>query len=75
MFLTKFFPLGKTNVLHGKISSFQQTGMESISEALERLQEYIFSLSSSWDGRMAHPPKLLQWAKTINALRVRGLRH
>ena len=29
-FLTKFFPLGKTNALCGKISSFQQTGMESI---------------------------------------------
>ena len=29
-FLTKFFPLGKTNALHGKISSFQQTGMESM---------------------------------------------
>jgi len=32
-FLAKFFPLGKTNALHGKISSFQQTGMESIPEA------------------------------------------
>ena len=32
-FLTKFFPLGKTNALRGRISSFQQTGMESIPEA------------------------------------------
>ena len=36
-FLTKFFPLGKTNALRGKISSFQQTGMESIPKAWERL--------------------------------------
>ena len=28
---------------HGKISSFQQTGMESIPEAWERLQEYILA--------------------------------
>ena len=40
-FLAMFFPLGKTKALHGKISSFQQTWMESISEARERLQEYI----------------------------------
>jgi len=39
----KFFPLGKTNVLCGRISSFQQTGMESIPEAWERLQEYILA--------------------------------
>jgi hypothetical protein len=30
MFLMKFFPLDKTNVLHEKISSLQQKGMESI---------------------------------------------
>ena len=42
-FLTKFFPLGKTNALRGKISSFTQTGMESIPEAWERLQEYILA--------------------------------
>jgi hypothetical protein len=35
--------LGKTNALRGKISSFQQTGMESIPEAWERLQEYILA--------------------------------
>ena len=33
VFLTKFFPLGKTNALRGKISSFQQIGMESLPEA------------------------------------------
>ena len=42
-FLSKFFLLGKTNALHGRISSFQQTGMESILEARERLQEYILA--------------------------------
>ena len=42
-FLAKFFPLGKTNALCGRISSFQQTGMESIPEAWERLQEYILA--------------------------------
>jgi hypothetical protein len=42
-FLTKFFPLGKTNALRGRISSFQQTGMESIPDAWERLQEYILT--------------------------------
>ena len=40
-FLANFFPLGETNVLHWRISSFQQTGMKSIPEAWERLQEYI----------------------------------
>ena len=35
VFLAKFFPLGKTNALRGRISSFQQTGMESIPEAWE----------------------------------------
>ena len=43
VFLAKFFPLGKTNALRGRISSFQQTGMESIPEAWERLQEYILA--------------------------------
>ena len=42
-FLAKFFPLGKTNALRGRISSFQQTGMESIPEAWKRLQEYILA--------------------------------
>ena len=42
-FLAKFFPLGKTNALRGRISSFQQMGIESIPEAWERLQEYILA--------------------------------
>ena len=42
-FLAKFFPLGKTNALRGKISSFQQESKESIPEAWERLQEYILA--------------------------------
>nr|ABA97442.1 Transposable element protein, putative, Retrotrans_gag [Oryza sativa Japonica Group] len=40
-FLSKFFPMGKTNVLRGRISSFPQTRDESIPEAWERLQEYV----------------------------------
>jgi hypothetical protein len=39
-FLSKFFPIGKTNALCCRISSFQQTRHETIPEALERLQEY-----------------------------------
>jgi hypothetical protein len=40
-FLTKFFPLGKTNGPRNKISGFQQLTDETIIEAWERLQDYI----------------------------------
>jgi hypothetical protein len=40
-FLAKFYPVGKTNALRGRIANFQQTQMEPILEAWERLQEYI----------------------------------
>ena len=40
-FLAKFFPMGKTNALRGRISNLQHNAMESIPEAWERLQEYI----------------------------------
>nr|ABA94891.1 Transposable element protein, putative, Retrotrans_gag [Oryza sativa Japonica Group] len=40
-FLSKFFPMGKTNALRGRILSFQQTRDESINGAWERLQEYM----------------------------------
>jgi len=40
-FLTKFFPIAKTNALRGKISSFQQQHDESFAEAWERFQNYI----------------------------------
>ncbi|XP_066360870.1 uncharacterized protein [Miscanthus floridulus] len=40
-FLTKFFPMGKTNALRGRISNFQQSATESIPEAWKRLQDYI----------------------------------
>ena len=40
-FLVKFFPIGKTNALCNKISSFQQLADESIVEAWERMQEYV----------------------------------
>jgi hypothetical protein len=42
-FLTKFFPLGKTNALSNKISGFQQLMNETITEAWECLQDYIFA--------------------------------
>jgi hypothetical protein len=40
-FLSMFFPLGKTNALHNKISTFQQLTDETIAEAWEHLQDYI----------------------------------
>ena len=42
-FLAKFFPMGKTNALRGRIASFQQATNESMPEAWERLQEYILA--------------------------------
>jgi len=41
VFLVKFFPMGKTNALRGRILNFQHNAMEYILEAWERLQEYI----------------------------------
>ena len=40
-FLVKFFPLSKTSALRREISNFQQTSLESIPEALERLQDLV----------------------------------
>jgi len=40
-FLTKYFPVGKTNALRSKISGFQQLLDETFPEAWERFQEYI----------------------------------
>lgn len=40
-FLTKYFPVSKTNALRGKISGFQQQEDETVSEAWEHLQEYL----------------------------------
>jgi len=40
-FLTKYFPVGKTNALRGKISGFQRLLDEATPEAWERFQEYI----------------------------------
>jgi len=39
-FLAKFFPMGNTNALCGKISSFQQQH-ETVREAWEHFQDYI----------------------------------
>ena len=41
VFLAKCFPMGKTNALRGRILNFQQSSMETIPEAWERLQDYI----------------------------------
>jgi len=46
--MVKFFPTGKTNTLHGKISSFWQQQDETVPEASERFQDYI--LECSHDG-------------------------
>jgi hypothetical protein len=40
-FLTKFFSHGQNQCPEGAISNFQQTSLESIPEAWERLQDYI----------------------------------
>ena len=42
-FLMKFFPMGKTNALHGKILSFQQASDESVPEVWERFQECVLA--------------------------------
>ena len=41
VFLTKYFPVGKTNALRSKISRFQQRLYEAILKAWERFQENI----------------------------------
>jgi len=40
-FLLKFVPIGKTNALHNKFSSFTQQAEESIPDVWERMQEYV----------------------------------
>ena len=52
-FLAKFFPMGKTNAIHGRISSFQQQHDESIPEAWECFSRLHIRMSSSWDGELA----------------------
>jgi hypothetical protein len=42
-FLAKYFPLGKTNARQKRITSFEQLQDKTVSEAWERLQEYIAS--------------------------------
>jgi hypothetical protein len=41
LFLTKFFPIGKTNALRRRITNFQQDSTKPIPKAWERLQDYI----------------------------------
>ena len=43
VFLAKFFMIGKTSALRGRISNFQQIASEFIPEAWDRLQEYILA--------------------------------
>ena len=43
VFLAKFFLLGKQMLCVEEFLSFQQTGMKSIPEAWDRLQEYILA--------------------------------
>jgi hypothetical protein len=40
-FLVKYFPVGKTNALRKRITSFEQLQDETVLEAWERLQKYI----------------------------------
>jgi hypothetical protein len=40
-FLSRFFPMGKTNALRGRIPSMQRTRDETILDDWERLQEYV----------------------------------
>jgi hypothetical protein len=54
-FLEKFFPIGKTNALRGKISNFQQQKGETIPEAWEHFYEYVL------DGRVVAHARLLLW--------------
>jgi hypothetical protein len=42
-FLMKFFMMGETNALRGRISIFQQASDETIPEVWEKLQEYILA--------------------------------
>ncbi|XP_066375036.1 uncharacterized protein [Miscanthus floridulus] len=42
-FLAKFFPMDKTDALHGRISNFYKTASESILEVGKRLQEHILA--------------------------------
>ena len=56
-FLAKFFPMGKTNALRGKITSFQQQYDESVPEESEcwlLMQWRVHPrMSPSWNGELA----------------------
>ncbi|XP_066161948.1 uncharacterized protein [Oryza sativa Japonica Group] len=74
-FLSKFFPMGKTNALRGRISSFQQTRYESIPEAWERLQEYTRQLEecSSLKRFMEKMVSNMGWSEERIQTRQRGM--
>jgi hypothetical protein len=41
VFLAMFFPMSRTNALRARILNFQQSSMETIPKAWERLRDYI----------------------------------
>jgi hypothetical protein len=72
-FLAKFFPMGKTNALRGKISSFQQQHDESVPEAWERFQDYKCSSCSEVAGPPVHSPIPSLLALMIESLTTLGV--
>ena len=62
-FLAKFFPMGKTNALRGKITSFQKQHDESVLEAWEVLPRLHTRISPSWNGELATDADILSWAR------------
>ena len=53
-FLTKFFLLGKTTALRARITCFQQTSMEPISGAWDRLQWWKIKLGGKREPKLKH---------------------
>jgi len=60
-FLEKFFPIGRTNILRGKISEFHQQKGEPIPEAWERFQGYISDCPASWNEEVVAHADILLW--------------
>ena len=48
-FLAKFFPMGKTNALRGRILNFQQSSMETIPKVWEKAARLHPSMLAPWD--------------------------
>jgi hypothetical protein len=58
--LNKFFPMGKTNALHRRISSFQASSIQISSWDMGKASGVHLGLSSPWDGRMSYSLEFLQ---------------